>query len=204
MNYRPEYQHSWASKTFYSQLRLDPLPTESAEELLQSLLGNDPSLQTLKHLLITRTEGNPFFLEESVRTLVETRVLEGERDGYRLATPVESIQVPATVQAVLAARIDRLSPEEKRLLQSASVIGEDVPFTLLFAIAELPEESCVAAWFTFRRRNFCTKRNYFRISNTLSSMVLPAKSPTEVLSKIVAVRCMLRSLRESRGSMPAD
>ena len=140
VNYRPEYQHSWASKTFYSQLRLDPLPTESAEELLQSLLGNHPSLQSLKHLLISRTEGNPFFLEESVRTLVETRVLEGERDGYRLAIPIDSIEVPATVQAVLAARIDRLSPEEKRLLQSASVIGEDIPFTLLSAIAELPEE----------------------------------------------------------------
>ena len=83
-------------------------------------------------LLISRTEGNPFFLEESVRTLVETRVLEGERGGYRLAKPIDSIEVPATVQAVLAARIDRLSPEEKRLLQSASVIGEDIPFTLLF------------------------------------------------------------------------
>ena len=140
VNYRPEHQHNWASKTFYSQLRLDPLPTESAEELLRSLLGDDPSLQTLKQLLITRTEGNPFFLEESVRTLVETRVLEGERDGYRLATPIESIQVPVTVQVVLAARIDRLSSEEKRLLQSASVIGEDIPFTLLSAIAELPEE----------------------------------------------------------------
>jgi class 3 adenylate cyclase/tetratricopeptide (TPR) repeat protein len=141
VNYRPEYQHSWASKTFYSQLRLDPLPTESVEELLRSLLGNDPSLQTLKQLLITRTEGNPFFLEESVRTLVETRVLKGERDGYRLATPIESILVPATVQAVLAARIDRLSPEEKRLLQSASVIGEDVPFSLLRAITDLPEDN---------------------------------------------------------------
>ena len=140
VNYRPEYQYSWASKTFYSQLRLDPLPTESAEELLLSLLGNDPSLQTLKQLLITRTEGNPFFLEESVRTLVETKVLEGERGVYRLAKPIDSIQVPATVQAVLAARIDRLSPEEKRLLQSASVIGEDIPFTLLSAIAELREE----------------------------------------------------------------
>ena len=140
VNYRPEYQHSWASKTFYSQLRLDPLPTESAEELLQSLLGNDPSLQSLKQLLIARTEGNPFFLEESVRTLVETKVLESERGVYRLAKPVESIQVPATVQAVLAARIDRLPAEEKRLLQSAAVIGEDIPFTLLSAIAQLPEE----------------------------------------------------------------
>ena len=140
VNYRPEYQHGWGSKTYYSQLRLDPLPTESAEELLQNLLGNNPSLNPLKQLLITRTEGNPFFLEESVRTLVETKVLEGERGIYRLAKSVESTQVPATVQAVLAVRIDRLPAEDKRLLQSAAVIGKDVPFVLLQAIADLSEE----------------------------------------------------------------
>ena len=89
VNYRPEYQHAWGSKTYYSQLRLDPLPTERAEEFLHNLLGNDSSLQALKQLLIGRTEGNPFFLEESVRTLVETRVLEGERGDYRLAKPVD-------------------------------------------------------------------------------------------------------------------
>jgi len=140
VNYRPEYQHGWGSKTFYSQLRLDPLPAESVEELLQSLLGNDPSLHPLKQLLIARTEGNPFFLEESVRTLFETKVIEGERGVYRIAKSVESIQVPATVQAVLAARIDRLAAENKRLLQSAAVIGKDVPFVLLQAIADLSEE----------------------------------------------------------------
>ena len=140
VNYRPEYQHGWGNKTYYTQLRLDPLPTASAEELLQALLGDDPSLVPLKRLLIERTEGNPFFLEESVRALVETGVLVGERGAYRLAKPLESLQVPATVQAVLAARIDRLPPEEKRLLQTAAVIGTEVPFALLQAIAELSEE----------------------------------------------------------------
>ena len=140
VNYRPEYQHSWGSKTYYSQLRIDPLPPESAEELLQAILGDDASLQPLKQLLIERTEGNPFFLEESVRTLVETKVLLGERGKYRLTGPLAITPVPATVQAVLAARIDRLSSEEKRLLQSAAVIGKDVPFVLLQAIAELSEE----------------------------------------------------------------
>jgi tetratricopeptide (TPR) repeat protein len=91
-------------------------------------------------MLIARTEGNPFFLEESVRVLVETGVLVGKRGAYRLAKPLESLQVPATVQAVLAARIDRLPPEEKRLLQTAAVIGTEVPFTLLQAIGELDEE----------------------------------------------------------------
>ncbi len=139
VNYRPEYQHGWGSKTYYAQLRLDPLPPASAEDFLQALLGDDPSLAPLKQLLIARTEGNPFFLEESVRTLVETGVLVGTPGAYRLAQALPTIQVPATVQAVLAARIDRLPPEEKRLLQTAAVIGTEVPFALLQAIAELPE-----------------------------------------------------------------
>jgi tetratricopeptide (TPR) repeat protein len=140
VNYRPEYQHGWGNKTYYTQLRLDPLPTASAEELLQALLGNDPSLAPLKRLLIERTEGNPFFLEESVRASVETGVLVGERGAYRPLQPLDSLQVPATVHAVLAARIDRLPPEEKRLLQTAAVIGTEVPFALLQAIVELSEE----------------------------------------------------------------
>jgi class 3 adenylate cyclase/tetratricopeptide (TPR) repeat protein len=140
VNHRPEYQHGWVSKTYYARLRLDPLPLESTEDLLRALIGENPELEALKQLLIKRTEGNPFFLEESVRTLVETRALVGERGAYRLAKALPSIQVPATVQAVLAARIDRLSPEEKWLLQSAAVIGKDVPFDLLKAIADEPEE----------------------------------------------------------------
>jgi class 3 adenylate cyclase/tetratricopeptide (TPR) repeat protein len=139
VNYRPEYQHGWGSKTYYTQLRLDPLPPVSADEFLQALLGNDPSLAPLKQLLIARTEGNPFFLEESVRTLAETGVLVGERGAYRLAQALPTVQMPATVQAVLAARIDRLPPEEKRLLQTAAVIGHEVPLPLLQAIAELSE-----------------------------------------------------------------
>src|SRR5262245_43580852 len=119
VNYRPEYQHDWASKTYYTQLRLDPLPPVSADAFLNVLLGDDASLQPLTHLLIARTEGNPFFLEESVRTLVETGVLVGEAGAYRPGQVLPTIQVPATVQAVLAARIDRLPPEEKRLLQTA-------------------------------------------------------------------------------------
>jgi predicted ATPase len=141
VNYRPEYQHGWGSKTSYTQLRLDPLPPASADAFLQVLLGNDPSLAPLTQLLIARTQGNPFFLEESVRTLVETGLLVGERGAYRLAQPLEVLQVPATVQAVLAARIDRLPAEEKRLLQTAAVIGTEVPWPLLQAIADVPDEA---------------------------------------------------------------
>ena len=140
VNYRPEYSHGWGSKTYYRQLQIDPLPPESAEALLDALLGEDATLAPLKRLVIERTEGNPFFIEENVRSLVETGVLAGERGAYRLTRVVQGLQVPATAQAMLAARIDRLAPEDKRLLQAAAVIGTDVPFPLLAAVADEPED----------------------------------------------------------------
>jgi class 3 adenylate cyclase/tetratricopeptide (TPR) repeat protein len=140
VNYRPEYSHSWGGKSYYSQLRIDPLPPEGAEELLEALVGTDSSLHALKRLLIKRTQGNPFFLEESVQTLIETGVLVGGRGANHLRRSPQEIQIPDTVQAVLAARIDRLPLEDKRLLQAASVIGETVPFILLKNVVELTEE----------------------------------------------------------------
>ncbi len=174
VDYRPEYQHTWGSKTYYTQLRLDPLPPESAEELLQALFGNDASLQPLKQRLIQQTDGNPSFLEESVRTLVETKALRGEPGGYRLARSIETIQVPATVQAVLAGRIDRLPPEDKRLLQTAAVIGHEVPFALLQAITEDSDEQLrrqlarlQAAEFLYERTLFPDPEFTFRHGLTL-------------------------------------
>ena len=138
--YRPEYQHPWGNRTYYTQLRVDPLPPDGAEELLQALLGADTELASLRTLLIQRTDGNPFFLEESVRSLVETKTLVGERGAHRLVQALDNVQVPATVQAILASRIDRLPPAEKQLLQAAAVIGKDVAFILLHAIADDAEE----------------------------------------------------------------
>jgi class 3 adenylate cyclase/tetratricopeptide (TPR) repeat protein len=140
VNYRPEYHHPWSGKSYYRQLQIDPLPPDGAEALLDTLLGLDRSLQPLKQLLIARTAGNPFFLEESVRTLVETHLLTGDRGAYRAAQAPERLQVPPTAKALLAARIDRLSPDSKRLLQAAAVIGPDVPFGVLRAITDEPEE----------------------------------------------------------------
>jgi class 3 adenylate cyclase/tetratricopeptide (TPR) repeat protein len=148
VNYRPEYEHAWSRKTYYLQLRIDPLPPQSADALLTALLGEERGLEPLKRALIERTQGNPFFLEETVRALVETQVLVGERGAYSMTKSPRQVegrpeawQIPATAQAILAARIDRLAPEDKRLLQAAAVIGRDVPFALLQAIADMPEES---------------------------------------------------------------
>ena len=136
VNYRPEYQHGWEGKIHYTHLRLDRLPPGDAEELFQALVRDAPALEPLRQSLIDHTEGNPFFLEESVRALVERKVPGDDSGTYRLARPV-----PATVQAVLAARIDRLPDDDKRLLQAASVIGKNLPFSLLQATAELPENA---------------------------------------------------------------
>jgi tetratricopeptide (TPR) repeat protein len=139
--YRPGYVVRWAAKTSYTQIALDRLTRPEVEDLLRALLGTDARLDPLKQLLHERTEGNPFFLEESVRMLVESQAVVGEPGAYRPAGPVQTIQVPATVQAVLAARIDRLPEEEKQLLQTAAVIGKQVPLALLQAVADQPEGS---------------------------------------------------------------
>jgi class 3 adenylate cyclase/tetratricopeptide (TPR) repeat protein len=140
VSYRGEYRDEWRNRPNYHQLRVDPLASGSLEDLLQALLGSDPSLTTLKSFLVDRASGNPFFVEEIVRSLVDTGVLEGTRGGYRLARPFSSVEVPPTVRAVLAARIDALPAAEKRLLQEAAVIGHDVPLTLLHAVCGLTEE----------------------------------------------------------------
>ena len=161
VNYRPEYQHAWGRKTYYLQLRIDPLPPESAEALLDALLGEDRTLEPLKRVLVERTEGNPFFLEESVQTLVETRVLVGERGAYRMTKAPDTWQIPATAQAIVAARIDRLSTEDKHLLQTASVIGKDVPFALLHAIADVPEDSLRLGLAHLQAAEFLYETNHF-------------------------------------------
>jgi predicted ATPase/class 3 adenylate cyclase len=152
VNYRPEYQHAWASRTYYTQLRLDPLGQAEAEELLTALLGDDTGatgrspLQSLKHLILTKTEGNPFFIEEIVQALSEQGVLVRNPAGgpgftpTPLITALTEIQLPPTVQGVLAARIDRLPPEEKALLQTLAVLGKEFSLSLLTRVVEQPED----------------------------------------------------------------
>ena len=161
VNYRPEYEHAWATRTYYTQCRIDPLRPESTEELLGTLLGEDAGIVPLKRKLTEQTGGNPFFLEESVRTLVESGVLAGEPGAYRLVGDVEAIVVPATVQGVLAARVDRLMVEDKRLLQMAAVIGKDVPYRLLAAIADEPEDDLQSGLADLRTAEFLYETRLF-------------------------------------------
>ena len=146
VNYRPEYNHNWGSKTYYSQLRLDPLGKKEAEELLTALVGDGRGakhaspLQPLKSLILEKTEGNPFFLEEVIQTLAEEGILSGERGNYQLEKPPEELHIPTTVQGVLASRIDRLGGEEKEFLQTLSVIGKEFSFGLLKKVVDRPEE----------------------------------------------------------------
>jgi class 3 adenylate cyclase/tetratricopeptide (TPR) repeat protein len=139
VTYRPEYQHGWSSKSYYARIAVPPLPHGMAEALLRDLMGDSPDTAALRARLIEHTERNPFFLEETVRHLVETGALAGARGAYRVARPEARVEVPATVQALLAARIDRLAPEDKRVLQCAAVVGKDVPIALLEAIADVTD-----------------------------------------------------------------
>lgn len=140
VNFRPEYRHQWSRKSYYSQLRLDPLGEAEARELLRALLGDAAGLAQLEQRILEQTEGNPFFIEEVVQTLVEGQVLRGERGHYRLEQIPRTLHIPTTVQGVLAARIDRLQPAEKALLQTLAVIGKVFPWSLLARVVEQPED----------------------------------------------------------------
>jgi class 3 adenylate cyclase/tetratricopeptide (TPR) repeat protein len=141
VNYRPEYSHRWNSKTYYTQLRLDPLGSESAGEMFDALLGvsvpsTDGALAALKRLIIEKSEGTPLFMEEIVQALVEEGALV--RNGaVRLTRSVDTLKIPPTVQAILASRIDRLLPGEKELLQTLAVIGSEFPLEVVRKTVQL-------------------------------------------------------------------
>ncbi len=146
VNFRPEYEPSWPGPPDYREIALQPLSPADTRQLVADLAGEDPSLDGLAEHLHERTAGNPFFIEEIVRELVEAGHLEGERRAYRLVRPVEEIGVPASVQAVLAARVDRLGAEAKSLLQAMAVAGKEVSEPTLVTISGLGERAeCEAA-----------------------------------------------------------
>jgi class 3 adenylate cyclase/tetratricopeptide (TPR) repeat protein len=154
VSYRSEHDHPWPRAAPVTTVRLAPLPADGARQLLQALLGNDPGLEPVERLLIERTGGNPLFLEECVRALVETGTLTGERGAYRLAAPLGDLPVPEGVQAILAARIDRLPADEKRVLQAASALGEEFPVTLLEAVVDMAQDEVLRSLRQLQARDF--------------------------------------------------
>src|SRR5262249_17178256 len=178
VSYRPEYRHEWGQKTYYTQLRLAPFSKAEAEEFLNILLGetgsplprgerdrervNDSPLHALKQLILEKTEGTPFFMEEVVQELFEQGVLVRDAGGTGRAVPLPTdLHIPTTVQGVLAARIDRLTPEEKDLLQQLAVIGREFPLSLLRHVIPQPEEELYRLLASLQRKEFLYEQPAF-------------------------------------------
>ena len=172
VNYRPEYRHEWGQKTYYTQLRLAPLSKAEAKEFLTTLLGDAVGMtgrspvQDLKRLILEKTEGTPFFMEEVVQTLVEDGTLSGEQGHYHLTQHdsmqhVFALHIPTTVQGVLAARIDRLVPEEKTLLQQLAVIGREFPVSLLRRVITQSEEELYRVLSALQHKEFLYEQPAF-------------------------------------------
>jgi len=161
VNYRPEFARSWVPDVCHTQLYLEPLEQAVAQELLTSLLGDHPSLGPMKLRILAKTEGNPFFMEEVVKTLVEENVLLGQTGSYRIETAPLDLHIPMTVQGVLAARIDRLTVAQKELLQTLAIIGKEFPFTLIEYVTKLPEVTLHALLRDLETRGFIYERPAF-------------------------------------------
>jgi len=164
LNFRPEYRADWMQRAHYQQLALAPLSAEAIGELITDLIGTHPTTHGLARRIHEHTAGNPFFAEEVVQTLIESGQLEGRRGAYRLRDAGTRLEVPPTVQALLAARIDRLLEREKRVLHSAAVIGKDFAEPLLAAVAGLPERELAEALARLRSGEFLRERSLYPIA----------------------------------------
>jgi predicted ATPase len=208
-NYRPEYRHEWGQKTYYTQLRLAPFGKEEAEEFLDVLLGDSPrpvgerdrvrgsenSLQALKQLILDKTQGTPFFMEEIVQELKEQGVLRPEAAAGWVATePTLTLQLPPTVQGILAARIDRLTPDEKALLQQLAVIGRQFPLSLIRQVIAQSEADLYGLLASLQHKEFLYEQPAFPESEYLFK---------HALTQDVAYNSMLverrKSLHEQTG-----
>ena len=161
LNYRPEYQHGWSHKPYYTSLRLDPLGSVEAQGLLTALLGDAAQIVPLKKLILEKTEGNPFFMEEVVQTLIEEKVLLGQPGRFSTEKAPNVLHIPATVQGVLTARIDRLPYAEKKLLQTLAVVGKEFPLRLIRRIVEVPDDQLRYLLARLQTREFVYERPSF-------------------------------------------
>jgi class 3 adenylate cyclase len=163
VNFRPEYGARWTSRSYYRPIPLAPLGPEAVRELLRDLLGPDRSVAGLAEAIHERTGGNPFFTEEVVRSLIESGQLEGADGAYRLLTPVERLEVPSTVQALLSARIDRLPEQEKGVLQTAAVIGKEFPAPVLVAASESSQDEVESSLRALVRAEFAYEQSLYPV-----------------------------------------
>jgi predicted ATPase len=209
VNYRPEFHHGWGSKTYYRQLRLDPLGPEEAHALLTALLGDSAAVQPLKPFILAKTVGNPFFMEEMVQTLVDQGVLRRDpAGGMQLAAPVTSsalaaLQLPPTVQGVLAARIDRLPAEEKTLLQSLAVLGKEFAWSLLTAVANQPDQTLQRSLAHLQAEEFIYEQPAFSEPDYTFKHALTQEVAYNAGCWSGAGLCMNVRRRPSRSSLPS-
>jgi class 3 adenylate cyclase/tetratricopeptide (TPR) repeat protein len=195
VNFRPEYQADWMRRSHYEQLPLVPLGRDAIAQLVRALVGPDPSLDGLSELIAERTGGNPFFIEEVVQALAESGGLAGTRGAYRLAHAIEEIEIPASVQSVLAARIDRLPAREKAVLQSAAVMGREFSAPLLKRVTGLLEHELAAALEALASAELIYERTLYPEAQ------YAFKHP---LTQEVAYRSQLRQRRDRTHAAAAD
>jgi class 3 adenylate cyclase/tetratricopeptide (TPR) repeat protein len=138
--YRPEYTHQWGNKSYFNRIGLDQLTLKSSAELVRAILEGGETAPELSNLILNRAAGNPLFMEELTHSLLENGSIQRTGDQYVLSKKTSDLQVPDTIQGIIAARIDRLEENLKRIMQVASVIGREFAFRILQAISDLRED----------------------------------------------------------------
>ena len=195
VNFRPEYTADWLRKSWVLQLPMAPLTGDALAELVRDWVGSNPSVVSLPAHIGGRSGGNPFFAEEIVLSLIETQRLVGERGHYNLTTVIDAIEIPATVQSLLAARIDRLTDRDKQLLCVAAVIGKEFARPLLESVIDFDVTELDAALAALLAAELINERAIYPVAE------YSFKHP---LTHEVALRTQLTTARRARHAAVAQ
>jgi tetratricopeptide (TPR) repeat protein len=142
--YRPEYVHTWGTKSYHSQITLNRLSNRESLTMVNNLLGSEDIESDLEKLILEKTEGIPFFIEEFIKSLKDLKFIEIHNSTYQLAKKVEAVSIPSTIQDVIMARVDALSEEAKEVIQTGSVIEREFSYVLIKQVMDLPEQDLLS------------------------------------------------------------
>ena len=142
--YRPEFVHTWGAKSYHSQVNLNRLSNRESLMMVSHLLGTEEIDRNLEELILEKTEGVPFFIEEFIKSLKDLKIIEREDNRYRIAKDIKEVTIPATIQDVIMARVDSLPEEVKGLLQTVSVVGREFSYDLIKRVTDLAEQELLS------------------------------------------------------------
>ena len=159
--YRPEFVHTWGSRSYHSQVTLNRLSNRESLAMLSHILGTQNIDRSLEELILSKTEGIPFFIEEFIKSLIDLKVIEKTDKTYHLSKDLKTVSIPSTIQDVIMARIDKLPEAARDVLRTGSVIEREFSHELIRKVTELAEQELLSHLSTLKDSELLYERGVY-------------------------------------------